>query len=152
LIAGKLVGCLISSLLIVAIVLGFGALTFHFPIRGSFVGLFLIALTFAWTASAFGLMVAALGRSPQGARAVAVLGVLAMTMLGGGWIPGFLFPQWLQSITPAVPARWAIEGLDAVISKGYTLTECLPTVIALTAFGAAFAAAGLAAFRWAEPA
>ena len=112
LLAAKVLGSLVASLLIVAVVFGFGAATFGIRVRGDFAGFLLVAASFGWMAANFGLMVAALGRSPRGARSVSILAVLAMVMLGGGWIPGFLFPAWLQAVTPAIPARWAIDGFD----------------------------------------
>ena len=39
-------------------------------------------------------------------------------MLGGGWVPAFVFPAWLQKVTLVLPTRWAIDGLDAVTWRG----------------------------------
>ncbi len=150
LMASKAVGCSILSFAVILIVFGFGAIVFGFGIKGSILGFFLVALGYAGTASTFGLLVASLGRSPQSARAVALLGVLTMTMLGGGWIPSFLFPRWLQQITPAIPTRWAIDGFDGVISRGFTLLEALPSVAALLGFGAAFGVVAVICYRWDE--
>ncbi len=152
LLASKVAGSFLASSMITAVVFGFGALAFGFRVRGSPVGLVLLGAAFACMAGNFGLMVAALGRSPQGARSVAILAVLVMVMLGGGWIPGFLFPAWLQSITPAIPTRWAIDGFDGLISLGYSAAEAGPTLLALAAFGVGFGAVALLAFRRAEPA
>jgi ABC-2 type transport system permease protein len=151
LLVAKILGSLIVSCLIIAVVFGFGGIAFGIRVRGSFAGFLLISASFAWMAANFGLLVAALGRSPQGARSVSILAVLVMVMLGGGWIPGFLFPAWLQSLTPAIPARWAIEGFDGVLSRGYTLADATPMVLASLGFGAAFGTLALASFRWAEP-
>ena len=140
LLGSKLAGSFLVSSMIIAIVLTFGALAFGFRVRGSPFGLALMGAAFAWMASNFGLMVAALGRSPQGARSVSILAVLVMVMLGGGWIPGFLFPAWLQAITPAVPTRWAIDGFDGLISRGYSTAEAAPMLLALAGFGAGFGA------------
>jgi ABC-2 type transport system permease protein len=152
LLAGKVAGCLVSSLLISVVVILAGAIAFRFPIRGDVFALALTALSFAWMAANFGLMVASLGRSPQGARSIAVLAVLVMVMLGGGWIPSFLFPEWLQSFTTGIPTRWAIDGFDNVISKGYRLDEALPAIGVLAGFGVAFGGVAVIAFRWSEPA
>ncbi|WP_435009230.1 ABC transporter permease [Tundrisphaera lichenicola] len=151
LMTGKVLGCLIASILIVGVVFGFGALTFGFRVRGDFAGLLVMALAFSWMAANFGLMVAAFGRSPQGARSVAVLAVLVMVMLGGGWIPSFLFPEWLQQLTPAIPTRWAIDGFDGIIARGYSLREAAPALLALGGFGAGFGCLAHLAFRWSEP-
>ena len=69
-------------------------------------------------ASTFGLLVAALGKSPATARGVTTLAVLMMVMLGGAWVPTFIFPAWLQQFTVVVPVRWAVDGLDAMTWRG----------------------------------
>ena len=71
-----------------------------------------------------------------------------MVMLGGAWIPTFLFPAWLQQATVAVPTRWAVDGFDATLARGFTLAQTIPTVLALAGFTAAFAALSFARFRW----
>lgn len=151
LLASKVAGGFLASLLVTGVVLGAGALLFGYRVRGSLIGLALMAAAFGAMASNFGLMVAALGRSPQGARSVAILVVLVMVLLGGGWIPGFLFPAWLQRITPIIPTRWAIDGFDGVLSRGYSLAEAIPTVLVLTAFGAGFGVVALLTFPQVEP-
>ena len=76
-------------------------------------------------ASTFGLLVAALGNSPATARGVTTLAVLMMVMLGGAWVPTFIFPAWLQQFTVVVPVRWAVDGLDAMTWRGIGLTGAI---------------------------
>ncbi|MDX2036188.1 MAG: ABC transporter permease [Isosphaeraceae bacterium] len=148
---GKVVGSMMISCLIITGVFGAGALIFGYRVNGSFAALVALALAFSWTAANLGLLVAALGRSPQGARSVSVLCVLLMVMLGGGWIPSFLFPEWLQTVNPAIPTRWAVDGFDGVFSRGFSFGEARPALLALFGFGAAFAGATALTFRWEEP-
>ena len=44
-------------------------------------------------AATFGLLVAALGETPAATRGVTTLAVLMMVMLGGAWVPTFVFPR-----------------------------------------------------------
>jgi len=81
---------------------------------------------------------------------VAILAVLLMVMLGGAWVPSFLFPAWLQRVTLVIPARWAVDGLDATTWRGASLVATLPTIGALLAFAALFGALAVARFRWEE--
>ena len=48
------------------------------------------------------------GKTPGGTRGIASLSVLLMVMLGGAWVPSFIFPAWLQKVTVVVPARWPV--------------------------------------------
>jgi ABC-2 type transport system permease protein len=99
-------------------------------------------------AASFGILIAAIGRTPQAVRGVSMLAVLVMLMLGGAWIPSFLFPAWLQQLTFVVPTRWAIDGLEAMTWRGLDITSALTTSAALLGFAALFALAALWRFRW----
>lgn len=101
-------------------------------------------------ASTFGLLVAALGNSPATARGITTLAVLMMVMLGGAWMPTFLFPAWMQQVTRAVPVRWAVDGFDAMTWRGLGLSAALAPTLALCGFAAVFAAVAAMRFRWEE--
>jgi ABC-2 type transport system permease protein len=73
-----------------------------------------------------------------------------MVMLGGAWVPTFVFPEWLQRLTVVMPTRWAVDGLDAMTWRGLGLDAALAPVGVLLAFAALFAALALARFRWEE--
>ena len=90
--------------------------------RAACSGFSAVAVACAIMASTFGLLIAALGKTPATARGVATLAVLMMVMLGGAWVPTFIFPAWLQQLTVVVPARWAVDGLDAMTWRGLGLS------------------------------
>ena len=125
-------------------------IVFSVRIQGSVLGFLAIAVACAMMASTFGLLVAALGNSPATARGITTLAVLMMVMLGGAWVPSFIFPAWLQQFTLAVPVRWAVDGLDAMTWRGIGLSGAvLPTVV-LLGFTVAFSAVAATRFRWEE--
>jgi len=72
---------------------------------GSVAGFFLVVTAFALLTSTFGLLIAALGNTPEATRGIAILATLMLVMLGGAWVPTFVFPEWLQSVTMFVPTR-----------------------------------------------
>ena len=74
--------------------------------------------------------------------------VLLMVMLGGAWVPSFVFPAWLQKVTLVIPARWAVDGLDAVTWRGVDFVGVLPAILVLLGFAALFGALAVARFRW----
>jgi ABC-2 type transport system permease protein len=138
------------ALFVLGAVMAFGALVFGVRVRGSFGGFLLVLGATAVMAAAFGLLVAALGRTPEATRGLAIFAVLVMTMLGGAWFPAFLFPPWMQVATLAVPTRWAMDGLDGTTWRGLGLADALGPVAALLGFAAAFGLVALLRFRW-EP-
>ena len=78
----------------------------------------LVAIAFAVLTSTFGLLIAALGKTPEATRGLAILATLLLVMLGGAWVPTFVFPEWLQTATLVVPTRWAVDGLEAMTWRG----------------------------------
>jgi ABC-2 type transport system permease protein len=76
--------------------------------------------------------------------------VLMMVMLGGAWVPTFVFPAWMQTLTLIVPARWAVDGLDAMTWRGIGLSGAILPTAVLLGFAALFGAIALTRFRWEE--
>lgn len=151
LLGARLVSGAIIALMIAVVVFLAGMLTFGVRIQGGplgIVGFLLVALGYALTASAIGLLVAALGKTPQAARGVSVLAVLMMVMLGGAWMPRFLFPSWVQPITALIPTRWAVDGFDAATVRAESLRELLGPAAILFAFAATITGLAVARFRW----
>ncbi len=150
LLAGKGTSGTLIALMSLAVTFAFGMAVFRIRIAGSWIAFVGVCLATAVMASIFGLLIAALGKTPQATRGVAILAVLLMVMLGGAWVPSFLFPAWLQKVTLAIPARWAVDGLDATTWRGASLLATLPTIGVLLAFAALFGALAVARFRWEE--
>jgi ABC-2 type transport system permease protein len=150
LLAGKAASGTLISLMILLVSFGFAMVVFGVRIQGSTAGFLAISLACAVMASTFGLLVAALGNSPATARGVTTLAVLMMVMLGGAWVPTFIFPAWLQQFTLIVPVRWAVDGLDAMTWRGIGLSGAVMPVIVLAAFAAAFWTVAATRFRWTE--
>lgn len=148
LLLARVISGAILSLLALMVLYLFGWAVFGVRIEGSALGFAAICLAYALTASTFGLMLATLGKTPTAARAPAIFAVLIMAMLGGSMVPSFLFPPWMQRLTVAVPARWALDGLEAVTWRGHGAAAVLCPCAALAGFSAAFAAVALARFRW----
>jgi ABC-2 type transport system permease protein len=144
----RIVSGAMRALTILIAVLGFGALVFHLHLGGNLLGLSLICVAAALMAATFGLFVAALGRNEQQSRGLAIFVVLLMTMLGGAWFPSFLMPQWVQTISLAVPVKWAVDGLDAMTWRGGDLSAVPAPVGALLVFALVFGVIALTRFRW----
>jgi len=148
LLAGKGTSGALIALMSLGATFGFGMAVFGIRIEGSGIAFVAVCVATAVMASSFGLLIAALGKTPQATRGVAILAVLLMVMLGGAWVPAFVFPAWLQKVTLAIPARWAVDGLDATTWRGASLLATLPTIGVLLAFASLFGALAVARFRW----
>jgi ABC-2 family transporter len=150
LLAGKGASGALIALMTLGVTFAFGMAVFRIRIQGSVMAFLLVCVATALMASTFGLLIAALGKTPQATRGVAILAVLLMVMLGGAWVPSFVFPAWLQKAALVIPARWAVDGLDATTWRGASLSAAMPTVGVLLGFAALFGVLAVSRFRWEE--
>jgi ABC-2 type transport system permease protein len=150
LLAGKGASGTLISLMILLVSFAFAIVVFRVRIHGSVAGFFSVSIACSMMAAAFGLLVASVGRTPATARGVTTLAVLMMVMLGGAWVPTFIFPAWLQQFTMIVPVRWAVDGLDAMTWRGIGLSGAVMPTLVLLGFAAVFGAIAAARFRWEE--
>jgi ABC-2 type transport system permease protein len=97
----KLLGSRIAStaliaLVVFAVIYAVAMLVFKVRIEGSVIGFVAVLVAFALLTASFGLLIAALGKTPEATRGLAILATLLLVMLGGAWVPSFVFPVWLQ--------------------------------------------------------
>ena len=149
-VGGKIASITIISLMTLLVSFGFAMFMFKVRIAGSIIGFFAVAIACSMMAAGFGLLIASVGNSPKTARGVSTLATLVMVMLGGAWVPTFVFPKWMQRVTLVVPVRWAVDGLDATTWRGLGLSSALLPTAILLAFAAVFTAISLARFKWEE--
>jgi ABC-2 type transport system permease protein len=150
-----LLGSRIVSATVIAMILMAGIYlaaiaVFGVRIDGSWPGFIAVAAAFSVMTATFGLLLASLGRNPEATRGLAILAILLLVMLGGAWVPTFVFPDWLQAATVVVPTRWAVDGLEAMTWRGLGIEAAVAPVAVMLGFSAAFAAIAIASFKWEE--
>jgi ABC-2 type transport system permease protein len=148
LLGSRVAGTATIAMLILAFVYLVAILVFGVRIAGSVAGFAAVALAFALLAATAGLMIAALGRSVQATRGLSVLAVLLLVMLGGAWVPTFVFPEWLQHLSAFAPTRWAVDGFDAMTWRGLPASAAVKPVALLLLWSGAFLAVALWRFDW----
>ncbi|MFZ6801990.1 ABC transporter permease [Undibacterium sp. Di24W] len=147
LIVARALSCALIAFVVTALIYVVAVTVFKVQILGSMLGLAVVALSFALMTASFGLLIAAFGKTPEAARGISIFATLIMVMLGGAWVPSFMFPQWLQSITLYIPTRWAVDGFDAMTWRGLGFDAALPNVGVLLAFTALFSVLALWRFN-----
>lgn len=150
LLGSRMLSATLIAMLVLGVVFAFARLVFGVKIEGSLPGFIAVCAAFGLMTSSYGLLIAALGRTPQAARGLSILATLMMVMLSGAWVPSFLFPAWLQKAAQAVPARWAMDGLDGMTWRGLGLGEAVMPVLVLVGFSGLFTLVAVMRFRWAD--
>lgn len=148
LLGSRIISAAILAFVIVLANFLFARLVFGVRVEGSLAGFFGVAAAFALMTAAFGLLIAALGKTPDATRGLAILSTLLMVMLGGAWVPTFIFPQWLQKATMIMPTRWAIDGFEAMTWRGLGFGSALAPIAIQLLFALVFGALAMARFRW----
>lgn len=133
---------------ILLVLFGFARIVFGVHIQGSFLGFLGVCAAFSLMTAAFGLLIAALGETVEATRGYSIMATIIMVMLGGAWVPTFLFPMWLQKLTVIIPTRWAIDGLDGMTWRGLGFSSALAPIGVLLLFTIVFGALAIVRFRW----
>jgi ABC-2 type transport system permease protein len=125
-------------------------LVFKVRIEGSWLGFIGVAIAFCLLNAAFGLMLATLGRSAATTRGFALMVTLLLVMIGGAWVPAFVFPRWLQTVSLYAPTRWAIDGLDGATWRGLPFNAAVLPILVLAGTAVICLAVAIWRFRWEE--
>jgi ABC-2 type transport system permease protein len=148
--AGKVVVPLLTLAVQLSVLFGIGGLLFGLHIRGSVVGLIVVAAALALCLVSLGLALLAVCRTVNQLNAVANLGTMVFAGLGGALAPISALPGWARAVAPATPAYWAMRGFRSVIlHPGGMRSIALPSFI-LLAFAAGFAVLTAMRFRFEE--
>ncbi len=140
----------IIGALVMAAVFGAGMLFFGVRVEGSMAGFLGIAFAFVVLSASFGLMLAALGNDPDVTRGLAIFATLLLVMLGGAWVPSFVFPEWMQQATQFVPTRWAVDGFAAMTWRGLGFEAAIRPILLMLTLAAAMFLLSVWRFRWDE--
>jgi ABC-2 type transport system permease protein len=125
-------------------------LVFKVRVEGSWIGFIAVIISLCLLNAAFGLMLATLGRSASTTRGLAMMATLLLVMIGGAWVPAFVFPRWLQDVSRYLPTRWAVDGLDGATWRGLPLEAAVLPTRVLVGSAAICLMVAIWRFRWDE--
>ncbi|MFQ5612819.1 MAG: ABC transporter permease [Anaerolineae bacterium] len=128
-------------------VLAIGVFWFGVPISGSLSLLLGLAALFLVTALGIGIFISSVASTQQEALLMTMGTMLPTIFLSGFFFPLEAMPAWLQVISYAVPARYALEIMRGIILKGVGLQILLEQVIAVVIFGVVIMTLAASRFR-----
>ncbi|MGH7994746.1 MAG: ABC transporter permease [Opitutaceae bacterium] len=120
-----------------------GWLLFGIEVLPHLAHLAIVCLFAAAACAAFGMVLAALARTPEAARGLATFAILTMSALGGAWFPVSIMPEFMQRVSRVTLVYWSIEGFLQVLWAHASFVELLPTLGILAGMTALFLA-----FAW----
>ena len=103
-----------------------GHFLYGVDIFGHLGSLLLMCASVAAACTGFGMLLAAITRSPDAARSLATLLTITMSACGGAWFPISFMPEFMQQIAKFTIVYWAIEGFNAVLWASESFAQLLP--------------------------
>jgi len=143
---GKALACLVACLLVQALLVAVGVIFFGLYVRDWAV----LALAMSLAALGFvGVMMAMAGMATTegGAAGIGRGVILMLALIGGGSIPVFLMPEWMQTVSSISPFKWAGQTIQMAIWRGQGVSDLLLPGGVLIAIAIAGFFVGLVGFR-----
>jgi ABC-2 type transport system permease protein len=144
--AGKALACFITVLAASSVLFLFFRIVFGLQPDSYF----LLALALVCAALAFvGIMMllSVMGKTEASAGGIGWAVLLMMAMVGGGMIPLFFMPSWLQAVSNFSFVKWSILALEGAVWRGFTVAEMIKPCAILVAIGLISFLAGARIFR-----
>jgi ABC-2 type transport system permease protein len=146
--AGKALACFLATVGVCVMLIAI-SMAPPFNVRPSSLGLLALAVLATAVCFVGVMMMLAVfsGSSERGGQGLGWGVMLMFAMIGGGMIPRFVMPDWMQAISNFSPIRWSILALERGVWREATLVEELipcGVLVAIGVVGFAFGASRMA--------
>ena len=145
---GTITGQVLTALVQMSLLLGFGILVMHVNWGQSPLALIIMMVASALAAAALGTMLGTFVKTESQASGLSVMLGMVMALLGGCWYPLELFPQAVQTAVKVLPNTWAMNGLLDIVLRGAGPMAILPEAGVLLGFAAVFFTFGVMRFKY----
>ena len=132
----------------VVTLVGFGAIAFGVPLRGSLVELGLICLLSALSFSALGLLIAARAKTIEGVSGLMNFVMMPMWIFSGVFFSSSNFPAFVQPLVKILPLTAVNDALRANMLEGTKITALGLKMAVITLWLVVSFVAALKLFRW----
>jgi len=132
----------------VIVLVGFGALVFDVPVRGSLVTLGVVCLVSALAFSALGLLVSSRAKTVEAVSGLSNLVMLPMWIFSGVFFASSNFPAAFQPVLRALPLTATVDALRATMLQGASLASIVGELAVLVAWLVVSFIVALRIFRW----
>ena len=132
----------------VGLLLGFGALVFGVPFRGSLAVLAAVCVVSSLAFTSLGLLVSSRVQTMEGASGLMNLVMLPMWIFSGVFFSASRFPETIQPFIQALPLTAVVDALRANILRGAGWQTLAPELGIIVAWMAVSFVLALRLFRW----
>lgn len=106
-------------------------------------GILITACSVAMAATGYGVLIAVYFRTAQQALSFGSVSVVILSAIGGVWVPVYVMPEILQTLSRFSPMSWGLESFNDLFLRQASIQAILPNVIRLMGFALAALAASV---------
>ena len=132
----------------VGVLVGFGALFFHVPVRGSLADLTLLCILGSLSFAALGLLLVSRTKTIEAASGLMNLVMMPMWIASGVFFSSQKFPDIMQPVIKVLPLTAVIDSLRANMLQGSNLAQLAPQIGIMLFWLVICFALALKLFRW----
>ena len=132
----------------VGVVLGFGALVFHVPVRGPITGLAVLCVLGSMLFCSLGLLTASRVQTIEAASGLMNAVMMPMWICSGVFFSAQRFPDAVQPLIKALPLTAVIDALRASMLQGAGLAQVAQQIAVMGAWTVVCFGLALTLFRW----
>lgn len=132
----------------VGVLVGFGALVFRVPLRGSLVDLGALCVLGSMSFGAIGLLIASRVQTIEAASGIMNVVMMPMWIVSGVFFSAQRFPDMLQPVIKVLPLTAIIDALRANMLQGAGFAQLAPQMAILGAWMVLCFTFALRIFRW----
>ncbi len=147
LLVGKMLPFALIGLFDFLLAMVVGAYVFDVPMRGSFVLLTGATVLYLMSTLSMGLLISTISATQQQAFMGGFFFMMPAALLSGITTPIRSMPTWLQPVTLINPLRHYTDVIRAVLVRGAGLSDVVPQLLTLAAFGVVLATIASLRFR-----
>jgi ABC-2 type transport system permease protein len=128
--------CLVQFILMIAVgiyvmpLLGLTKLT----LGSNPMGILITACSVAMAATGYGVLIAVYFRTAQQALSFGSVSVVILSAIGGVWVPIYVMPEILQTVSRFSPMSWGLESFNDLFLRQASIHAILPNVLRLVGF------------------
>ena len=105
-----------------------------FDMHDKFIQCLTVVFCSSMAAIGFGLLISAFATTHQQAAIFGAVSVVLLSAIGGIWVPTFLMPKFLNSLSVVSPLNWGIEAFYGLVLRDGSLVSVMKQCIMLLAF------------------
>lgn len=117
-------------------------------IAGRLAGLSVMAVSASLAAIGYGISIGTIARTHQQAAVFASISVVILAALGGLWVPVFIMPAFLRTISVISPLNWGLNGFYDILVRHADLGDVIQYGVWMILFSAGCLLIALLYFRY----